>query len=810
MRPLFLTVLMSACCYAASAQIPAIAEKTKGFQAHEGFFKFYYDHKEGKIWLEVDKWEEEFLYVNSLPGGLGSNDIGLDRNQLGESRIVKFLRSGPKVLLLEPNYRFRAETDNPEERKAVQEAFAQSVLGGFKVEAEEEGRALIDLTPFLLRDAHGVAERLKQRKQGTYKLDEKRSALWLERTKNFPKNSEFEALLTFEGNPEGDELKSVTPTPEAVSLRMHHSFVELPDGNYRPRAFDPRSGYYPLSFQDYGTPISQPLIRRFIFRHRLEKKNPGARMSDPVEPIVYYVDRGVPEPVRSALIEGASWWNQAFEAAGYRNAFQVKELPQGADPMDVRYNVINWVHRSTRGWSYGSSVSDPRTGEIIKGHVLLGSLRVRQDFLIAQGLVRAYEEGRTPDPRLEEMALARLRQLSAHEVGHTLGLTHNFAASYNGRASVMDYPHPYITLNDEGETDFSRAYDTGIGEWDKRAIIYGYQDFPEKADESAALENILQQTLAMGLKHISDEGARPAGGGHPYAHLWDNGASPVEELERILKVREKALKEFGEENIPEGMPLAALEDVLAPLYFAHRYQVEAVAKLIGGVEYAYAVRGDGQDTVAEMVSPELQLQAIRALQQTLKPRALVLPEWVLDAAPPQPIGYSRGRELFRTYNGGIGLDALAAAESSLNHTIQLMLHPQRLARLVEQHARDEKQPDVNYLIEEMLASVQVQSDQSSLEKQIARIGEKLVLHQLLRLAQGTGIMPQVSATALFKINQIEGHADTLLSSEEDVEQQAHYTYLLEQVRRFKNGPEAWKMPEAQPLPDGAPIGCGWY
>ncbi|MCB0583875.1 MAG: zinc-dependent metalloprotease [Phaeodactylibacter sp.] len=808
MRFFLLVLWWSACWPASFAQIPTISEKTNGFRPFEGFFKFYYDEKEGNIWLEVDKWEVEFLYVNSLTGGLGSNDIGLDRNQLGESRVVKFLRSGPKVLLLEPNFRFRAETGNPEERRAVEEAFAQSVLGGFKVEAEEGGHVLIDLTPFLLRDAHGVAERLKDRKQGNYKLDEKRSALWLERTKNFPKNSEFEALLTFEGTPEGSEVRSVAPTPEVLSLRMHHSFVELPDSNYRPRVFDPRSGYYALSFQDYGAPIGQPLTRRFIYRHRLEKKKPGPRMSEPVEPIIYYLDRGVPEPIRSALIEGASWWNEAFEVAGYRNAFQVKELPEGADPMDVRYNVINWVHRSTRGWSYGSTVSDPRTGEIIKGHVLLGSLRVRQDYLIAQGLIQAYEDGKTPDPRLEEMALARLRQLSAHEVGHTLGLTHNFAASYNDRASVMDYPHPYITLDDKGEMDFSQAYDTGIGEWDKRAILYGYQDFPEGTGEAAALESILRETVGIGLKFISDEGARPAGGGHPYAHLWDNGASAVEELERLMEVRRKALEEFGEKNIPEGLPLATLEDVLVPLYFAHRYQVEAVTKLIGGVEYSYAVRGDGQETVTGIVPPEQQVQALKALVGTLRPGHLALPESTLDAVPPRPAGYHRGRELFKTYNGGIGLDGLAAAESSLNHTIQLMLNPQRLARLVEQHARDEEQPSVNYLIEEMLTAVQVYSDQSPLEKQIARIGEKLILHQLLRLAKGDEVMSQVSAIAMFKVNQLEDYVSILPDKESDVEQQAHYLYMLEQIRRFRNNPEAWKMPEALPLPDGAPIGCG--
>lgn len=783
--------------------LPSIQEKTRGMERFEGFFPFFWDADKGKIWLEVNRWETEFLYVHSLSAGVGSNDIGLDRGQLGRERIVRFVRTGPKVLMIQPNYDFRATTDNPMERRAVEEAFAQSVLAGFEVVAEENDRVLIDLTPLLMQDAHNVAGRLAGSKQGSYKLDPQRSSMYLPRTKNFPQNSEWEVLLTFAGQPAGSYVYQVVPSPEAITVRQHHSFIQLPDARYRPREYDPRSGYLTVSYQDYGTPIDEPLVKRFIARHRLEKKNPEAALSEPVAPIVYYLDPGTPEPVRSALLEGARWWNQAFEAAGYKDAFQVTLLPEDADPMDVRYNVIQWVHRATRGWSYGASVIDPRSGEIIKGHVSLGSLRVRQDFLIAQGLLSPYETGQPVSPLMKEMALARLRQLSAHEVGHTLGLRHNYAASTNDRASVMDYPHPWITLKDDGSLDFSEAYDTGIGAWDKVAIAFGYQDFPEGTDEASALHAIIDRSLEAGIRYLTDQDARPVGSAHPLAHLWDNGTQAAEELDRILALRQKALSNFGEKSLPAGMPMALLEEVLVPLYLAHRYQVEAAAKLVGGMYYTYALKGDGQAPV-NMVSPEEQQKALTTLLATLDPATLEIPERILRLIPPHPPGYSRGRETFSPRTGST-FDPLAAAASAANHTLTYLFHPDRANRLVQLHARDAQQPGWDQVLQQIIDQTINRETSAGLQGEIQREVNLLTLRHLFRLTMNSASSGQVKAIAYYRLGKTRDWLEDQLESAAP-DWQAHYAYLLREIEAFEDDPEEM-IPETIPaIPDGSPIG----
>jgi len=799
-------LLVLLCFSTIQAQKPqTIAEKVAGMQQFPGFFPFYWDAKAGKIWLEIDKWNTEFLYVESLPAGIGSNDIGLDRGQLGSSAIVRFDRTGPRVLLVAPNYNFRAITDNPDERLAVKDAFAESTLWGFEVAAEEGNRVLVDATNFYLRDVHQVTNTLQRGQQGTYRLDSTRSAFYLPNTKNFPLNTEIETTLTFTGEPAGQFVREVVPVPEAITVRERHSFVQLPAAGFKPRVYDPRAGYYGIDYMDFATPIEEPITKRFISRHRLQKKDPSAPVSEALKPIVYYVDRGAPEPVRSALLEGARWWNQAFEAIGYKDAFRVELMPPDVDPMDVRYNVIQWVHRSTRGWSYGNSLVDPRTGEIIQGRVSLGSLRDRQDFLIAEGLLAPYDKTNTASPKLMEMVLARLRQLAAHEVGHTLGLQHNYAASPVNRSSVMDYPAPHAKLGADGIPDLSDAYAKGIGEWDKVAIAYGYQDFAPGVDEATALDRTLSSAFARGLMYLTDQDARPASSSSSVAHLWDNGTNAIDELSNVMKVRAAALKRFGENNIREGAPMATIEDVLVPIYMYHRYQVEAAAKVVGGEDYTFSLKGKG-DRNPQIVAPEEQRRALAAVLETLKPEALALPESLLRLLPPRPPGYQRGRENFRIRTQPV-FDALAPAEAVAAHVSGFLLNQERAARLVQFHARDSRNPGLAEVIDRILASTWKAPAATGYAGEIQHSVNTIILLDVMSLASGDRASNQVRAVASLKLDQLKNWLATQTRLRTvDENHRAFLFYSLEQIKRFEEDPKKMNLTAPQAPPDGQPIG----
>ncbi|MDF2190851.1 zinc-dependent metalloprotease [Paraflavitalea sp. CAU 1676] len=802
MRFIYLFSFLLFSLFTSAQSLPTISDKTAGLKKHAGFLDFYWDENTGRIWLDINKLDSEMIYVTSLPAGLGSNDIGLDRGLLDATRIVRFTKVGRKILMVVPNYDYRALTNDPAERKAVEQSFAQSAIWGFTVEAETNGHYLVDATDFIVRDAIRVGNRLKSSRQGSYAFDKSRSALYLPRTKNFPNNTEVEVTITLVNSDgeTGSFVNAVTPSPDAVTLRIHHSFVQLPDSDYQPRLFDPRSGYFGTSFFDYSSPVSAPIEKYYVARHRLKKKDPAAAISDPVKPIIYYLDNGTPEPIRSALLEGASWWNQAFEAAGYRNAFQVKVLPDSADPMDVRYNVINWVHRSTRGWSYGNSVTDPRTGEIIKGHVTLGSLRVRQDYLIAQGLLAPFENGAPADDKMLKMALSRLQQLAAHEVGHTLGLMHNYASSVSDRASVMDYPHPQVKLSPTGQIDLSDAYDNKIGAWDKAAITWGYQDFPKGTEEAKALDNILREAAAKGLQYIADRDARAAGGLHPQAHLWDNGADATQELKEVLAIRKKALAQFGEKNIRPGQSMAMLEDVLVPVYLFHRYQAEAVTKIIGGMHYTYALRGDGQ-TVTRPVSKAEQQHALNALIDCLDPQTLRIPDNIVKLIPPRPAGYNFTRELFKKRTG-LAFDALAPAETAADLPLSFLFNTERLNRMVQYQVQQDGLGLAD-MINTLIAKTWKATRSTGMEKLIQLQTEQVLLTYLLTVSVDDNASFQTRAVTQLAISQLKTYIQSQQKLSKDADYTAHLAFALERMK----APDKAKPTIHKEIPPGAPIGC---
>jgi hypothetical protein len=803
---------------AAPAPLPAIAKATAKLEKRAGLVTFYVDRRQGKVWLAVPPAREKngevasYIYQESIATGLGSNPVGLDRGQLGDPQIVTLRRIGGRVLVEAPNFKFRALTADAAERQAVRESFAPSILWAGEVTAEDrDGTALVDFTSFLVRDAHGIVQRLKAADQGEWKLDEQRSLVDPENCLAFPDNVELEALLTYQSAAPGDLVRETAATAGAITFSQHHSLVRLPDAGYKPRAFDPRAGYFGVEFKDYAAPIAAPVDVRYLARHRLEKVDPAAPRSRVKHPIVYYVDNGAPEPIRGALLEGVSWWKEAFDKAGFIDAFEVKVLPPGASPLDVRYNVVQWVHRSTRGWSYGGGVIDPRTGEILQGHVTLGSLRVRQDRLIFEGLEGADKTGSGSADDPVQLALARIRQLAAHEVGHSLGLSHNFAASTYGRGSVMDYPAPQVGITPDGKLDFSQAYARGVGAWDLETIRYGYGEFPpgtSAAAEKAGLDAIIQEGLAHGRIYLTDQDARPEGSASPVAHLWDNGADAAETLRHELAVRKIGLAGFGEHNIAPGEPLALLQEVLVPLYFHHRYQLEAASKMIGGFQYVNSLRGDGQGA-GKPVDGEAQRRALAALLDVLSPETLDLPDPVIDLLLPRPAEYRPNEEMFTGLTNPT-FDPLSAAATGADMAVRLLLRPERTARLVDFHRRDAALPG----LEEVLAALEAKSFGGPAPKaerlaEVRRTVQWVVVRRLIALAGDPQAAPGVRARVDAELRALAGKLGKSgpdATADAEAAQGAFLAHEIERHLDRRLQEPAAKAPEPPPAPPGQPIG----
>ncbi len=795
----FFCALVSGIHAANAQEMPTIGETVAGNTAIEGYFNLYWDDASGNLYWEIDKLDTEFLYQISMGSGLGSNPIGIDRGQLRGTYVLAAQRVGPRVLLVEPNYRYRATSDNPLEVQAVNDAFAPSVIWGFDIVAAEGDSVLVDATNFFLRDARDVVGQIARSNQGAFSLDTSRSALFLDNTAGYPENVEVEAMLTFTSSNPGNLVNSVAASGNSITLRQHHSIVKLPDDNFEPRLADPRIGTFGPTIQDYGTDIDTDKNVRLVARHRLEKADPTAARSRAVEPIVYYVDSGTPEPIKTALIEGASWWNQAFDAAGFIDAFQVRELPAGADAQDVRYNMIHWTHRRTRGYSYGGSVQDPRTGEIIKGNVNLGSLRLRQDYLMGQALVPAfvYMADVVADTSASvNMALDRVRQLSAHEVGHTLGFPHNYIASAYGRESVMDYPAPLIEITDDGRIDLSNAYVQRIGEYDKLAVRYAYSQFAPDADAAEELAAIVQESLDTGLIFMDHNNNNFRGAGHQFAGVWDNGDNLVEHLKHEIEVRRIGLENFSQNVIDRGTPISELEWALLPLYMHHRFQLNSAAQSVGGADYRYAVRGDGQLPLT-IVEADEQRDALETVLSTLTPEFLAIDPEILKMLPPSAHRYATGE----AFPGRTQLlfDPLGAAEAAASLTLEILLHPARMARLVAYGSLGDY-PNLEEVVDRLLeVTWDAPAQGSDYLTQVLHVAQRVTINEMMTQATSDENSGEVRAVLTQALARLASRLERIRSPS------SHQATAVADIRRWQADPTRNVPAKALTMPPGDPI-----
>lgn len=812
MRNVLIVILMAFVSVATFAE--DWDKATEGLTARGGLATVYTDTAKGKVYLALPAPDAQgisarYIYVGYLGAGLGSNPMGLDRGAGSKQQILAFKRTAGKVIAIAENHDFRATADNVAEQMSVQKAFAQSALwaGDIVAEEPETGRLLVDITSFLLRDTMNVAARLKARDQGSFKMSKELSFVDAGATLVFPRNMEFDATVTFTSDKPGREVIGTTPVASNVTLVAHTSFVALPEDGYKTRLFDERAAQLTASYVDMSSPLGGGVVTRLAARFRLEKTDPSAVKSRVKNPIVFYVDNAAPEPIRSALVEGANWWQAAFEAAGFIDAYRVEVLPEGAHPQDVRYNVINWVHRATRGWSYGASVRDPRTGEIIRGYVLLGSLRVRQDIKILEGLAgtQASGTGSADDPI--ELALDRIRQLAAHEVGHSLGFAHNMAAStYMNRGSVMDYPAPLVHASG-GKLDFSDAYSVGIGPWDKWTVTALYREYQSDEAEKAGMKALIKEADAKGMIFVKDEHSRSISSGHWKGSLWDNGTEPVAGLQEVIAVRKIALGKFGMNVLKEGERISALQDKIVPIYLYHRYQVQAAAKVIGGMDYAYSLKGDGRQP-SKMLSAAKQQAALNIMLQTLEPEFLDLREELLSLL--SPIGSSDGDAQFRLESFGSAttpaFDHLQAAAIAADITLDALLHPARADRLVSFKARDDSQLGLQRVLDGLINDSFKQGRDSARHAPLRRIVQERVVAAIIKLASNEATSNDVRVISAYRLNDLAVWLEKSRGREGLSRQ--HFLNLAATIRRFnaRRVQPVSVTPAAPTTPPGSPIG----
>lgn len=779
---------------------------TAGAQRQEGLLPVYVDRAKGTILLslpapDADGVSGRFLYLTALRTGMGSAPVGLDRAAIGDTQVLVFRRLGKKVFAEYENPRFRAAGAPAPEQTAAREAFATSTVWAGEVAGTEgDGRILVDISSFLTRDVMGAADALKRADEKGYRLVPELSAANPSAVKVFPENLEFEARQTYQSDTPGPESRNIAPDAKLITLQVRHSLVKLPAPGYEVRRFDPRAGVFGSTVLDYAAPLGADIVGQVAHRFRLEKTDPAAARSPVKRPIVFYVDRAAPEPIRTALKEGAAWWAAAFEAAGYQDAYRVEILPEGVDPLDVRYNVINWVDRATRGWSVGQSVRDPRTGEILKGSVLLGALRVRQDMLIFEGLAGADKVGTGGPNDPVEVSLARLRQLAAHEVGHSLGFAHNFAGSTQDRASVMDYPAPRVTLV-AGKPDLSDAYGVGLGAWDRFIVDWLYGQVAAGAAGEAALAAKARAEMASGARYVTDGDSRPAGAAQPWGALWDDGADPTAELTRMMGVRRAALDRFGLSALRTGEPVANLRRKYVPIFLLHRYQVDAVAKQVAGIDYPYAVKGDAREA-APIVPAAQQRAALDALLATLKPAELDTPDALIPLLSAGWSGDNDRQFEIEVFDGDPVFDPLTAADVAAGLTLEALTAPDRLGRLVEQHRRDATLPGAGEVLDRLIGTVFTPAAGRGAE--IARRLQTRAVLDLAAVSRRAETSPAVSAEIDQRLADL---AARLKASAGEGADRAHRLRLAGLIADRDEMARVLAQPKLKPtVPPGMPIG----
>ena len=666
---------------------------------------------------------------------------------------------------------------------------------------QEGSRTLVDATDFVMRDWNDVSGTLTQSNEGSYAVARDRSSIYRPYTRAFPENSEIDVALTFatQARP-GQTVASIVPEGRSFTLRQHISLLKLPDEGFRPRVLDPRMGFFGITFKDYAQPIQNPLEVRWIAKFRLERVNPADPASAIRNPIVFYIDRGIPEPVRSATREGAMWWTEAFDRAGLRGAFRVEDLPEGVDPMDARYNVVQWENRNERGWSIGGSLGDPRTGEILKAQARMDSHRARTDYNLYAGLMGA-------DAAAADTAfvLARVRQVTAHEIGHTLGMAHNYIASTYERGSVMDYPPPRVRMKD-GRIDISSAYDVGPGEYDVLAVRWGYGIFPP-ATERDSLAAIVREGLSKGLLFLSDADARPEYASDPRTNLWDDAGTAMEFLNHQMAVRRVAMANFGLRNIRVGEPVALLQERFVPVYLMHRFAINSIAKTIGGMEYSNAMRGDGL-VATKPIDAASQRRALAALVAAMSPAELAIPDTIITLLGPRPFSYGPYVELFGSRTRPT-FDELGAARTLAQMIADAVLQRERAARLVQFSARGESPLTLSETVDALTASWgRTATGESRKAAALRRVAQRAVADRMLLLAADKEAAPEVRALIELKMTSLRNRARTWGASGAEMER-AHWTAVTGDFTRWLERQELPTPTPALRAPPGDPFGIDW-